>query len=200
MRGRAGAAAGHRRAGAGTALVNLVRRNGRRYGGYIVHIGVLLIALGIIGNEFYQSEGQANLTPGESITVANYTLTYEQAGRQRRARTTPSSRAAWIIATNGRPTGQIVAQEAHLRQEPGTADDRGRPAPGALEDVYVVLAGFDNMGETASFKVFINPLMSWMWVGGLVIAWACWLPPGRGKGATTSEVRARAPGVTQPAR
>ena len=45
----------------GTALVNLVRRNGRRYGGYVVHIGVLLIALGIIGNEFYQPEGQANL-------------------------------------------------------------------------------------------------------------------------------------------
>ena len=64
----------------GTALVNLVRRNGRRYGGYVVHIGVLLIALGIIGNTFYQQEGQANLRRGESITVANYTLTYKRDG------------------------------------------------------------------------------------------------------------------------
>ena len=61
-----------------TALVNLVRRNGRRYGGYIVHIGVLLVALGIIGNEFYQSEGEANLAKGQSMTVANYTLTYNK--------------------------------------------------------------------------------------------------------------------------
>ena len=50
--------------GMGTALVNLVRRNGRRYGGYVVHIGVLLIALGIIGDTFYQQEGQANLRRG----------------------------------------------------------------------------------------------------------------------------------------
>ena len=55
-----------------------MRRNGRRYGGYVVHIGVLLIALGIIGNTFYQQEGQANLAVGESVTVANYTLTYSK--------------------------------------------------------------------------------------------------------------------------
>ncbi len=75
----------------GTALVNLVRRNGRRYGGYIVHVGVLLIFLGIIGNEFYQSEGQANLSQGESLTVANYTLTYREMDRSggRTTRSTP---------------------------------------------------------------------------------------------------------------
>ena len=56
-----------------TALVNLVRRNGRRYGGYIVHIGMLLIALGIIGNEFFQSEvrgqSQAGARPSASRTT-----------------------------------------------------------------------------------------------------------------------------------
>jgi cytochrome c-type biogenesis protein CcmF len=56
------------------------------------------------------------------------------------------------------------------------------------------------MGQTASFKVFVNPLMSWMWVGGLVIALGVLVAAWPRKGATTSEVRARAPGVTQPAR
>lgn len=154
--------------GVGTALVNLVRRNGRRYGGYIVHVGVLLVALGIIGNEFYQSEGQANLRPGESITVANYTLTY------RGLTTSPGPNyieytAPMDLARNGRPIGQI-APKKHLyfkNQEQPMTEVGLRPGP--AEDVYVVLAGFEEGGATASFKVYVNPLMSWMWVGGLVI-------------------------------
>ncbi len=152
----------------GTALVNLVRRNGRRYGGYIVHVGVLLVALGIVGHEFYQSEGQANLTPGESITVANYTLTY------RGLTTSPGPNYVEYVAPmdltrNGRPIGQIVPKK-HLyfkNQEQPMTEVGLRP--GLAEDVYVVLAGFEEGGATASFKVYINPLMSWMWVGGLVI-------------------------------
>ena len=114
----------------GTALVNLVRRNGRRYGGYVVHIGVLMIALGIIGNTFYQQEGQANLRRGESMTVANYTLTYDEMDATQGPNYTEFA-AAMDLAKNGRPNGQIVATKKYLRQECGAADDRGRSANGA---------------------------------------------------------------------
>ena len=152
----------------GRALVNLVNRNGRRYGGYVVHIGVLLVALGIIGNEFYQAEGQANLKPGESIAVANYTLTYQRLDDLRGPNFTEYS-APMSLKRGDRTIGQIVPKK-HIydKNEEQPMTEVGL-RPGIAEDVYVVLAGFENGGATASFKVYINPLMTWMWIGGLMI-------------------------------
>ena len=162
-----------------TALGNLVRRNGRRYGGYIVHIGVLLIALGIIGDEFYQSAGQANLKPGESITVANYTLTYQTIDAVNGPNYTEYV-AQMDVVRNGKDTGLISPKKIVYNKNTDQPMSVVGLRPGPIEDVYVVLAGFEANGATASFKVFINPLMSWMWVGGLVIilgvvvgAWPC---------------------------
>lgn len=180
------------------ALVNLVRRNGRRYGGYVVHIGVLLIALGIIGNEFYQHEDQANLKVGESIAIANYTLTYRGL--------TPDQGPNYIeytaqldLARNGKPLGQILPTKNlyNKNQEQPMTEVGLRPGP--LEDVYVVLAGFDNMGETASFKVYVNPLMSWMWIGGAVIILGVLLSTWPRRSPAAAEAARRVPAGAQPA-
>jgi cytochrome c-type biogenesis protein CcmF len=179
------------------ALVNLVRRNGRRYGGYIVHIGMLLIALGIIGNEFYQSEGQANLAPGESVSVANYTLTYRNLEAIQGPNYTEFM-AVVDVTRDGRPFGQILPKK-HIynknSQEPMT--EVGLRA-GPVEDVYIVLAGFDNMGATASFKVYINPLMSWMWVGGLVLILGVLVSAWPRRSPATAEASRRVPSGAQP--
>jgi cytochrome c-type biogenesis protein CcmF len=176
----------------GTAFANMVKRNGRRYGGYIVHIGMLLVALGIIGNEFYQSEGQANLKPGESITVANYTLTYraleEQQGPNYVEYTAPMT-----LARNGRPIGEILPKKnIYFKNQEQPMTEVGL-RPGPVEDVYVVLAGFDNGGATASFKVYINPLMSWMWIGGLVVVAGVLVSAWPRKAPGTVEARVRVP-------
>jgi cytochrome c-type biogenesis protein CcmF len=71
--------------------------------------------------------------------------------------------------------------------------------PGPVEDVYVVLAGFDNMGATASFKVYVNPLMSWMWIGGVVIALGVLVSAWPRKAPAAAEARARVPEGAQPA-
>ena len=97
------------------ALVNLVRRNGRRYGGYVVHIGVLLIALGIIGNEFYQSEGQANLKVGESASADDGDAACKsRLDRLQRRRT-----------TRGRHDG--VGRRGHRRQHAVHVQKQGDP-------------------------------------------------------------------------
>jgi cytochrome c-type biogenesis protein CcmF len=183
--------------GVGTALMNLVRRNGRRYGGYIVHIGVLLICLGIIGNTFYQEEGQANLRVGESVTVANYTLTYNKMDAIQGPNYTEFA-AILDLAKNGQPDGQILAKKniyAKNAEQPMTEVGL---RTGPIEDVYVVLAGFDNMGETAAIKVYINPLMSWMWIGGLVMILGVLISAWPRRTAATAEVRVRAPESVQP--
>jgi cytochrome c-type biogenesis protein CcmF len=109
------------------AMGNLWSRNGRRYGGYIVHIGVLLVALGIIGNEFYQSEGEANLARGESMTVANYTLTYNRLDMIQGPNYTELI-APMTLSKNGQVIGEILPKK-HISQEPGAAHERW-PATG----------------------------------------------------------------------
>lgn len=181
----------------GKALVNLVRRNGRRYGGYIVHIGVLLITLGIIGNTFYQQEAQANLARGESVSVANYTLTYQKMDAITGPNYTEFS-AVLDLTKNGRPQGEILARKNIYDKNAEQPMTEVGLRMGPLEDVYVVLAGFDNMGETAAFKVFINPLMSWMWIGGLVMILGVLISAWPRRAAATADARVRMPEGAQP--
>lgn len=70
--------------------------------------------------------------------------------------------------------------------------------PGPIEDVYVVLAGFEDNGGTASFKAYINPLMSWMWIGELVILIGVLVAAWPRKSPAAAEVRARVPVGAQP--
>jgi cytochrome c-type biogenesis protein CcmF len=182
----------------GAALVNLVKRNGRRYGGYVVHIGVLLITLGIIGDTFYQQEGQANLRVGESLTVANYTLTYNKMDPKQGPNYTEFA-ATLDLAKNGRPNGQILATKNIYDKNAEQPMTEVGLRVGPIEDVYVVLAGFDNMGETAAFKVYINPLMSWMWIGGLVMILGVLISAWPRRSPATAEARVRVPDGAQPA-
>ena len=179
------------------ALINLVRRNGRRYGGYIVHIGVLLIALSIIGNEFYQSEGEANLRPGEAITVANYTLTYNLLDATRGPNYTEFT-SPMAISRDGRDLGTITPKKLVYNKNQEQPMSEVGLRPGLIEDVYVVLAGWDNGGETASFKVFVNPLMSWMWVGGLVMMLGVLISAWPRRQIVAAEAPRRVPEGTQP--
>ena len=60
------------------SLGQLISRNRRRYGGYIIHIGVVLISLGIIGLEIFQKETQATISLGDSITLGAYTARFDE--------------------------------------------------------------------------------------------------------------------------
>jgi cytochrome c-type biogenesis protein CcmF len=155
------------------------------------------VALGIIGNEFYQSEGQANLKPGESITVANYTLTYHLLSEQQGPNYIEYA-APMDLARNGRPIGQIQPKKhIYFKNQEQPMTEVGL-RPGMVEDVYVVLAGFDEGGATASFKVYINPLMSWMWIGGLVVILGVFVSAWPRRAPGTAEAVARVAGAAQP--
>jgi len=148
-----------------SALGNLVRRNNRRYGGYVVHLAILLIGAGAVGSNVYQQEAQASLAPGESLKVGSYTVVAH--GIQ--TTTPPGVRVVeGLLTVNGedlRPQKQFFD---NFQNQPSTKVGL-RSSP--VEDVYVVLAGWDGEEGAArvSVAVFVNPLVSWIWTGGLLL-------------------------------
>ena len=152
------------------AMWGLLRRNGRRYGGYVVHFGIVLIGVAIIGNEFYQSTTHVTLSAGHSVELSGYTLTYTKLDSQRRSNHTEVSANLLVSDTaSGRVLGEIAPRRNIYDKTPDqpTSEVGLRMTP--LEDVYVILNGWQGDGSSATFTVYINPLTMWMWIGGLLV-------------------------------
>jgi cytochrome c-type biogenesis protein CcmF len=147
------------------ALGNLVRRNNRRYGGYIVHLAIVLIGAGVVGSQVYQQQTQATLAPGQSVSLASYTIVAN--GIQR---TNPPGVQVveGMLSVNGQDLRPAKQTFDNFPSQPSTRVGL-RSSP--LEDVYVVLAGWEGDGPTAriSLAIFVNPLVSWIWTGGVLL-------------------------------
>jgi cytochrome c-type biogenesis protein CcmF len=139
----------------------LVRRR-RRYGAYLAHLGLAVLVVGIAASHFWQQDRAVSLAPGQQVTVAGYTLTY--AGSEVRQ-----------LADHTELVGTMRFGSSTL--EPGRATYAGLGGQSLthvaisttpLADVYVVLTGIDEAGS-ASFRIFVNPLVTWIWAGGAII-------------------------------
>jgi cytochrome c-type biogenesis protein CcmF len=155
------------------ALWKLMGRNRRRYGGYLIHIGVLVIAIGVVGSRFYQVETQRNLAVGESMTVSSELVgTYELTYHGLREGASPDDRiiteAVLDVSFEGQQAGAVIPKNEFfvVQQQPMTIPGK---RVSLADDLYVILAGWEGNGETATFKVFINPLVNWLWIGGFVL-------------------------------
>ena len=152
------------------AIVHLWSRNGRRYGGYIVHLGIVLIGVAVIGNEFYQQTTTVTLSVGQSVDLAGYHLEYAGLEPDRQSnRVEYNAQMVIYNAGNDNVVGTVTAKRNLYDKTPDMPTSEVGLRMGPLEDVYVVLNGWENGGATATFTIFINPLTMWMWVGGLVL-------------------------------
>ncbi len=150
-----------------SALGQLVSRHRRKYGGYLVHAGVILIALGIIGTRMYPFERDLVMSLGQPATAGDYTLVLEDFYQE----SADDHFSTLATLTVYRDNDYLVTLEPQIQQYPGFADQTfSVPAllPGLREDVYVVLAGWENSGATVTIKFFANALANFLWLGGLV--------------------------------
>jgi cytochrome c-type biogenesis protein CcmF len=156
------------------AVLALFQRNRRRYGGYLVHLGITVIGIGVVGSTIFQQETQQTLGVGESIDFAGYTMRYDGFTE--------------AVAEDGRlmEIADVIVQRdgqflAHLRPRHDIYPNANPDQPGqnmtiagaysTLEaDFYVLLVGWEpTTHDSATFKVYVNPLVNLIWWGGLIL-------------------------------
>jgi cytochrome c-type biogenesis protein CcmF len=143
------------------AAARVLGRNRRRYGAYLAHAGILVVAAGLAGSHLWQQTREATLRPGESVTVGSHTLTYEGMASR-------SAGDHGELVARLRMGGETL-EPARLTYPSlgGQALTRVAISSTPLDDVYVVLAGADGSG--VALTVFVNPLVTWIWVGGALL-------------------------------
>jgi cytochrome c-type biogenesis protein CcmF len=150
------------------ALVRLLRGNGRRYGGYVAHIGALLVAIGITASSTFRTEREATLTPGQTMTVAGRTVRLKGVWGREEPQRSVIGATLEIIGKNGAATGVIEPRMNFYR-----VSDQPVPTPDVSSsikgDLYANLMAFDPNGAHATVKVIVEPLVPWIWFGGLVV-------------------------------
>ena len=150
-----------------TAMIGLVARGKRRYGGYLVHLAVVLMFLGFAGDA-YKREAEGSLSPGQTLSVGPYTVRFDR-----------------LTSTSDAQKDAVAAQMTVFRRgkewyhaepakwifhrhedEPTTEVDIHRTA---LADVYLILNGYEG-ADLANLKLVVNPLVNWIWLGFLLLA------------------------------
>jgi cytochrome c-type biogenesis protein CcmF len=151
------------------ALWRLAGRNRRRYGGYLIHLSVILMAIGIIGMEMFQTETQGTIAQGQSLKIDGYSIIYKDLAV---FDTTDGRNVARAVITVERD-GQVLG-ELHPRRDYFYESQQPMTIPGVRstleDDVYVILVDWQPiLASGATFKVFHNPLVNWLWIGTLML-------------------------------
>ncbi len=166
-----------------TALVKLVAKSRRRYGGYVVHLGIVAMFLGFVGTA-WSVEHEVSLLPGQSHTISGYDLTYTG------TRMCPGSpkcspeeqavtgRRMLFADVEVRRDGQLLARLSPAKfiyQSPPQTTSEVGLLRGPRDDLYTVLAVADPQSKKATFTFHVNPFVSWIWVGLLILMAGCFV-------------------------
>ena len=179
------------------ALGRTIARNRRRYGGYIVHFGVVLIFLGLAGASFV-TQWSGSLSRGQSFTVGAYNVKYVAT----RTGTRPGeliAEAVMDVSRGGRHIATLRPQDNfYTAQQQAQANVALRSTP--AEDLYLVLTDLNPTTGDLVIRAWVNPLVMWIWIGGAVMALGMGIiltgrppsgPPEPGPTGVAAEVRRR---------
>ena len=158
-------------------MVGLVGRSRRRYGGYIVHVGIVMMFLGFAGQGFKLTTAAA-LSPGQTMTIGHFMIRHDS------VKATDDGAKQMItghvtVFENGKEIGKMYPARWFYRkheQEPTTEVAIRRRAG---EDLYIVMQTFELSDQSVNIEVHINPLVNWIWLGFAVMAMGtglCLLP------------------------
>jgi cytochrome c-type biogenesis protein CcmF len=150
------------------ALGRLVSGNNRRYGGYIAHIGVVAAAAGIAASSTFRTERELTLRPGETVTVRGYTVRFDELSANEESH-------RFVV---GAKLSVVDGTRVYDRLDPKLNFYRGGAEPITTpgvrsrlhNDLYVNLLAFERDGSSATLHVIVEPLVAWIWLGGVIVA------------------------------
>jgi cytochrome c-type biogenesis protein CcmF len=148
-------------------MYQLTRRNMRRYGGYVVHFGVVLLVIGLSGAAFNRDNEQI-MANGDKLEVGRYTLVSQAYTEDDNANY--ASRAALLeVSRDGKFLTQLNPEERTFKASGGQPVHIVAIHSTLREDLYVTFQGLDRETGHPVIKAIINPLVNWIWIGVLVI-------------------------------
>lgn len=152
------------------AFSMLVSRNKRRYGGYIVHIGVVLIVVGVTASSVFVTEKQSTLAPGQSMELREYTLRFD--GLEQYTTDAKNATIANLTLLEDNKPIDTIKPEKNIYKYEGNREINQETEVALRstfkDDLYIILSSFNDDGS-ATIRVMINPLVNWIWAGGLVL-------------------------------
>jgi cytochrome c-type biogenesis protein CcmF len=144
-----------------------VARNRRRYGGYVVHAAVVLLAIGIAGSSAYDVVAEQRLARGDALAVGDYRLTYERL-EEREAANATEVRAHLRVERDGEELGTVAAGKNAYAAERQVTNEVGIRSDLVTGEDLFVIAEQVNADGTVYFRVFVKPLVNLIWLAGLV--------------------------------
>jgi cytochrome c-type biogenesis protein CcmF len=157
----------HHGEGWGRALLNLFAFTPRRYGGPVIHAGVVIMLAGIAFNIGLKQDAETQLSVGESLEVAGYTVTFEDLVFEQ----TPVKFALigtfGVTDADGNAVGKIRAEQAEFEGQQRVTEVGMRST--LASDLYIVMNNVDPTQRIATVLVFHEPAVIWIWIGMLVI-------------------------------
>ena len=149
------------------AFGRLLAANRPRYGGYIVHLAIAMLAVGAIGSSFYDLQRDIPMSPGDTRSLGGYSFTYLGLS-ERSFSDRDEGKARFAVTSGDRDLGIMSATRTFYRDF-RIAATRAAIRSTPLEDFYIVPSEFGEDGQTV-FRVYVNPLVWWMWASGPLLA------------------------------
>ena len=149
------------------AIGGLLLRHNRRYGGFAVHLGIVVIALGVTGSQAWSVQTETTLRRGEHAELAGYRVRFD--GLAATEESNHFKVTGTFTVDGGHADGAVLrpAKKFYPQEQSPIAYVDYRL--GLIEDLYVVLGDFARDGSQATIKLQVNRLVSWIWIGGLVL-------------------------------
>jgi cytochrome c-type biogenesis protein CcmF len=150
--------------GLSTFWTPLVRKN-RRYGAFFVHLGIILMSIGIVGLEGLQQETQVTLDIGESASLSGYQFTFNDLENFNREDGVNVSQASLSVTKDGRAVTNLTPQR-HIYFDMGLAITQPSVKSNLVKDIYAILVEFTSGTQNqATFRLYVTPLVNWLWIG-----------------------------------
>ncbi len=150
-----------------TAFIRLISKARRRYGGYIVHLGIVLMYIGFTGAAYDQKQ-EASLKPGQSLSVKGYTFEYLRT----RMETDPNKRMVFTdlrLSRNGKTLQRVSPAKFIYTTHPEMPTTEVAIRSRLSSDLYVIMNSVNPDTKVGTFQVIYRPLVLWIWIGALVL-------------------------------